>query len=89
MIIEWEKIQKRHDELTQTLTDPFLDHKKRNDLNKELSRIAALLEKYNKIANPDPDSRFTQTILTSEQKTDGLGGIFTVLPPGSQLSSPH
>jgi peptide chain release factor 1 len=49
MIIEWEKIQKKRDELTQMLTNPSLDHKKRNDLNKELSRITVLLEKYNKI----------------------------------------
>jgi len=48
MVIPWDDIRERHDELAQQLASPSLDSSKRHEFQKELSHLAVILEK-NKI----------------------------------------
>lgn len=49
MAIQWDALQRRHDELTEQLSAPTLDNKKRHKLQKERSQLSGLLEKHNEI----------------------------------------
>ena len=42
-------------------------------------------EEYNKMENPNPGAFFRQEILTTEQKAKDLGGMFGLLPPGTEV----
>ena len=41
----WEVLTKRYDHLTEQVSDPSLDHVKRQQLQKELSHLRGLLQK--------------------------------------------
>jgi oxalate decarboxylase/phosphoglucose isomerase-like protein (cupin superfamily) len=43
------------------------------------------IEDFVKMENPNPGARIKQEILTNEHKAKDLGGIFGLLPPGSQV----
>lgn len=43
------------------------------------------IEEFAKMENPTPGTIFRQEILASEQKAENLGGLFVVLPAGSQV----
>jgi len=49
MFNQWEELQKRYDEFMQLLSDPNLENKKRQDLQKKLSQLSTLLEKHKEI----------------------------------------
>ena len=49
MIIEWDQLQKRHDELVDQLGSPTVDATKRHELQKELARLTQLLTKHKAI----------------------------------------
>ena len=51
MVDQIAEIKKRHDELTHMLADPSLDSSKRHVLQKELSQISTILEKYSTLEN--------------------------------------
>jgi len=50
LVDQIKEIKKRHQELSSILADPELQSSKRHSLQKELSQIAAILEKYNTIS---------------------------------------
>ena len=43
------------------------------------------IEEFIKVENPNPNTRTVQEILTKEQNTENLGGMFGLLVPGSQV----
>jgi peptide chain release factor 1 len=47
--IAWQEIQEQHDALAAQLTDPSLDNTKRRTLQKEMSRLAGLLQRHQDI----------------------------------------
>lgn len=51
MILEWDKIKARHDELGQLLADPSLDTQKRLKMQKEHARLSDLLEYHERISH--------------------------------------
>lgn len=46
LAIEWGKIQEQHDKLALILADPSIDAGKRRNVQKELSRLSVILERY-------------------------------------------
>ena len=42
-------------------------------------------EEYLDMANPNPDDSYRPEILTQEHNTKNLGGMFGLLPPGTQV----
>ncbi len=51
MTVQWDVLQKRHDELVAELTSPSLENTKRFELQKELARLTALLQRHTKIVD--------------------------------------
>ncbi|HSW73942.1 MAG TPA: peptide chain release factor 1 [Candidatus Limnocylindria bacterium] len=49
MIIAWDELQKRHDEIVGHLASPTVDSGKRHELQKELARLTQLLAKHTSI----------------------------------------
>ena len=43
------------------------------------------IEKFQKVENPNPGTRYRQEILTSKHKAENLSGVFLVLVPGGQV----
>ncbi|MFC1841556.1 peptide chain release factor 1 [Candidatus Dependentiae bacterium] len=68
MISQIEDIRKRHKELSDTLSKPDLESSKRNALQKELSQISDILQKYDLIQ--DIKSKIEQAKLQAEQNAD-------------------
>jgi len=62
----WERIKKRHDELSQVLTDPALDRTKRQEMQKESSHLEALLAKYNHVCDLEQQIAEAQQAAASE-----------------------
>lgn len=49
MVIQWDELQKRHDEIVTQLAAPTIESGKRHELQKELARLAQLLAKHTTI----------------------------------------
>ena len=49
MAIQWDALQKRHDELSSLLSEPNLDSSKRHKFQKELSQLTSVLGKHGEI----------------------------------------
>lgn len=59
MALDWSQLQSRYDTISQELAAPSLDQKKRQDLQKEGSRLSELLQKHKEIE--DYEQRIQQT----------------------------
>jgi len=75
MISEIQEIKKRHEELSQILSQPDLDNSKRHVLQKELSQIAGILTKVTAIE--DIETQIKQAQEQADQNTDKeLEGLY-------------
>ncbi len=70
MNIAWDQLRARHGELTQLLTDAGLDHKKRHQLQKELSHLTRVLDKYNETERLERELKAAREQATVEPGTE-------------------
>ncbi len=75
MILDWNAIQKRHDELAQALIDASLDNSKRHQFQKEFSTLSQLVAKRDEINRLTNDLSETKT-QASETSDPELAALF-------------
>ncbi len=68
MVIAWDALQKRHDELVSHLLSPALEGSKRHELQKEISHLAELLAKHAVITSLE--QRIQETKEQAKNNTD-------------------
>lgn len=66
--IAWQEIQEQHDALSVRLADPALDRAKRRTLQKELARLATLLNRHNLIESLERSIQ--ETVSQAQANTD-------------------
>ena len=67
MIIPWEDLQRRYDQISERLISPSLDQQERQSLQKEASHLNDLLSKHKEIIDAEAQLKATQAQLETEQ----------------------